>query len=75
MAKTNLSSEAVEREISRLENSPMVKLARMYEQVKFQRRQLLHELQQLEKKGFGLAAAGFSLDMLRELMGGSDYAE
>ena len=51
-------------EIERLQNSPLVKLARKEERVRYKRRQLLYSLRVYEKKGKALEAAGITLDML-----------
>ena len=74
MPKGYLSDAQVEREIARLLASPHVKLARMEEQLRQQRRRLLGELQQLERKGKKLEAAGFTLDMLEDDYG-ADFEE
>lgn len=54
----------VEKEISRLESSPMVALARKYEQVAYQRRKHMEDLQQLEQRGIALAEAGVTMDKI-----------
>ena len=71
MAKGYLTDAQVEREIARLLASPRVKLARMEEQLRQQRRRLLSDLQQLERKGKKLEEAGFTLDMLEDDYGAS----
>ena len=64
MAREILTDEQVELEIERLQNSPLVKLARKEERVRYKRRQLLYSLRVYEKKGKALEAAGITLDML-----------
>lgn len=64
MGKTFLTDAQVEREIERLQESEMVKLARREQRIRYQRRQVLYNLRSLEKRGKELAAAGITLDML-----------
>jgi hypothetical protein len=64
MAKGFLSDEQVEREIERLRESEDVKLARKEQRIRYQRRQVLYNLRNLEKKGKELAAAGITMEML-----------
>lgn len=54
MAKKFLTDAQVEEEIARLTTSPYVKLAREQERIKYQRRQYLYKLRDLEKKGKAL---------------------
>ena len=54
MAKSFLTDAQVEEEIARLTTSPYVKLAREQERIKYQRRQYLYTLRNLEKKGKAL---------------------
>lgn len=54
MAKEFLTDAQVEEEIARLTTSPYVKLAREQERIKYQRRQYLYKLRDLEKKGKAL---------------------
>lgn len=65
--KKGLTDEEVEIEIKRLENSPLVKLARKEERVRYARRQRLYGLRMYEKKGKELAAAGITMEMLESL--------
>ena len=65
--KKGLTDEQVEMEIKRLENSPLVKLARKEERVRYARRQRLYGLRMYEKKGKELAAAGITMEMLENL--------
>ena len=62
MGKEFLTDEMVESEIERLTNSPLVKLARAEQRVKYQRRQYLYTLRSLEKRGRQLEEAGFGLE-------------
>lgn len=67
MAREILTDEQVEREIMRLKASPYVQLAKKEEYIRTQRRQRLYQLRYLEKKGKALAAAGLTLEMLRDM--------
>lgn len=67
MAREILTDEQVEREIMRLSDSPYVKLAKAEERIRRRRRQYLYCLRSLEKKGKALAAAGLTLEMLRDM--------
>lgn len=62
MANKFLSDHQVEEEIARLTKSPYVKLARQQERIKYQRRQYLYSLRDLEKKGKALYENGITLD-------------
>ena len=62
MANKFLSDHQVEEEIARLTKSPYVKLARQQERIKYQRRQYLYTLRDLEKKGKALYDSGITLD-------------
>ena len=62
-----LTDEQVEQEIERLEGSPLVKLARKEERIRYKRRQRLYTLRALEKKGKELEKAGITLEMLYDL--------
>lgn len=64
MAKSYLTDEQVEAEIERLNASENVRLARKEMRIKYRRRQVLHNLRNLEKRGAELAAAGITLEML-----------
>ncbi|MEE0970445.1 MAG: hypothetical protein U0M06_13830 [Clostridia bacterium] len=56
-----LTDEMVEEEISRLSQSPYVKLARAEQRIKYRRRQYLYQLRDLEKRGKKLESEGFNL--------------
>ena len=62
-----LTDEAVEKEISRLQNSPFVKLARKEERIRNRRRQYLYSLRLYEKKGQQLASQGVTMESLDSL--------
>lgn len=59
-----VTDEQVEQEIERLRKSPLVALARKEQRLKYQRRQVLYNLRNLEKKGMELAKAGMTMEML-----------
>lgn len=67
MAKDYLTDEQVEREIERLQNSPLVALARKEQRIRYQRRQYLYTLRNFEKKGRELEKAGITMEMLQNL--------
>ena len=67
MRSEYLTDEQVEKEIERLEASPLVKLARREERIRYKRRQRLYTLRALEKKGKELEKAGITLEMLYDL--------
>ena len=64
MAKETLTDEQVEKEIERLLESPLVKLAKKEERIRLRRRQCLYTLRTYEKKGKELAEAGITMEML-----------
>lgn len=63
MANKFLTDAQVEEEIARLSKSPYVKLARQQERIKYQRRQYLYGLRDLEKKGKALYEKMEGLDI------------
>ncbi len=67
MAKEFLTDEMVEEEIERLQNSPLVKLARKEERIRNARRQYMYTLRMYEKKGKSLEAEGITMDILNEM--------
>ena len=69
MAKEFISDEMVEEEIFRLQNSPLVKLARREEAIRNRRRQYMYQLRMYEKKGKALEAQGITLEELEEMAG------
>ena len=68
MAREVLTDEQVEAEIERLRKSEYVALARREMRIKYQRRQVLYNLRNLEKRGKELENSGISLDMLDCMM-------
>ena len=70
MAKEFISDEMVEEEILRLQNSPLVKLARREEAIRNRRRQYMYQLRMYEKKGKQLEAQGITMAELEEMAGG-----
>ena len=69
MAREFMSDEMVEDEILRLQNSPLVKLARREEAIRNRRRQYMYTLRMYEKKGKALEAQGVTLEELEEMAG------
>ena len=69
MAREFISDEMVEDEILRLQNSPLVKLARREEAIRNRRRQYMYQLRMYEKKGKLLEAQGITLEELEEMAG------
>ena len=69
MDKSFKGAADVEREISSLENSPLVKMDMAYKDSELQRRQYMEELQDLEKQGIELAEAGVTIEMVEGLSG------
>lgn len=67
MAREFMSDEMVEEEILRLQNSPLVKLARREEAVRNRRRQYMYQLRMYERKGKALEAQGITLEELEEM--------
>ena len=64
MAKDVLTDAQVEQEIERLKNSPLVKLAKREEAIRYKRRQYLYCLRTYEKKGRELQEAGITMEIL-----------
>lgn len=65
--KDFITDEQVEKEIERLLDSPMVKLAKKDELIRYRRRQYLYKLRGYEKKGKELAKAGITIEMLEKM--------
>lgn len=72
MPKLNLTDEQVEREIDRLQNSELVRLAKREEYVRNRRRQYLYSLRSYEKKGKELKRSGITMDVLDSMLKGCD---
>lgn len=64
MAKEFLTDELVEKEIERLTNSPLVKLAKKEQRIRYKRRQYLYQLRNFEKRGRELQKSGITMDVL-----------
>lgn len=62
-----LTDEQVEKEIERLQDSPLVALARKEARIRYRRRQTLYNLRNLEKKGKELADAGITMEILENM--------
>lgn len=75
MPRDFLTDEAVEREIARLTESDLVKLARKELRLKYKRRQALYQLRNLEKRGRVLAEAGITLENLEAMMAMAEAEE
>lgn len=67
MPKSVLTDEQVEKEIKKLLASPLVKLAKKEERIRYRRRQYLYCLRNYEKKGKELQDAGITIEMLENL--------
>lgn len=65
--KAVLTDEQVEKEIERLLESPLVKLAKKDEIIRLRRRQYLYKLRGYEKKGKELAKAGITMEILEAM--------
>ena len=70
-----LTDEQVEAEIARLMESPLVKLAKKDETIRYRRRQYLYKLRSYEKKGKELAEAGITVEILEALDQGCSDSE
>lgn len=70
-----ITDEMVEDEISRLQTSPHVKLARKEERIRNQRRQYMYQLRMYEKKGKQLASEGVTLESLEAMARRGEYDE
>ena len=70
MPKEFLTDEAVEEEIARLQASPLVKLAKKEERIRYARRQYMYTLRMYEKKGRQLEAEGVTMESLESLRAG-----
>ena len=67
-----ITDEMVEDEISRLQSSPLVKLARKEERIRNQRRQYMYQLRMYEKKGKQLAQEGITMESLEAMANGGE---
>lgn len=73
--KEPMTDEMVEREIERLLESPLVKLAKKDELIRYRRRQYLYKLRGYEKKGKELQRSGITMEMLDALGKDCDTTE
>ena len=72
MAKRDyLTDEQVEREIERLQDSELVRLAKKEEYVRNRRRQYLYSLRSYEKKGKELTESDITMEVLDSMLIGS----
>ena len=69
MSREIITDEMVEEEILRLQNSPLVKLARREEAIRNRRRQYMYQLRMYEKKGKVLESQGITMADLEEMAG------
>ena len=67
MARGIMTDEMVEEEILRLQSSPLVKLARREEAIRYRRRQYMYQLRMYEKKGLALESQGVTMEELEEI--------
>ena len=67
MAKAVLTDEQVEKEIERLLESDLVKLAKKEERIRYRRRQYLYCLRNYERRGRELAESGITIEMLNKM--------
>ena len=75
MSREFLTDEQVEREIAKLQESPLVKLAKKDELIRYRRRQYLYKLRGYEKKGKELAKSGITMEILERLDKSCDETE
>ena len=73
--KDYLTDEQVEKEIERLQDSPLVALARKEARLRYRRRQTLYNLRNLEKKGKELTEAGITMEILESMAKECDEVE
>lgn len=72
--KDYLTDEQVEKEIERLQGSPLVALARKEQRIRYRRRQYLYSLRNYEKKGKELKKAGITMEILEDMAKECDEA-
>lgn len=72
--KDYLTDEQVEKEIERLQGSPLVALARKDQRIRYRRRQYLYSLRNFEKQGKELAKAGITMEILEDMAKECDEA-
>ena len=71
MPREFITDEQVEEEIARLQASPLVKLAKKEEAIRYRRRQYMYALRSYEKRGRALAAEGVTMESLMDY--GEEY--
>lgn len=69
MAREYIPDELLDEEILRLQNSPLVRLARREENIRNRKRQYMYQLRMYEKKGKALESQGITLEALEEMAG------
>lgn len=62
-----LTDMQVEKEIDRLLKSPLVKLAKKEERIRYKRRQYLYCLRCYEKKGVEMQKSGITMELLDQM--------
>lgn len=67
--KRGLTDEEVELEITRLRQSPLVKLAKKEEAIRYRRRQYMYVLRGYERRGRELTELGYTKENIEELLG------
>ena len=75
MAKDFLTDAQVESEIARLTASPLVKLAKREQSIKYARRQYMYQLRSLEKRGKQLSDGGITLENIDSAMAADGCGE
>lgn len=70
-----LTDEQVEMEIERLTNSKEVQLARKEQRIKYKRRQYMHQLRNMEKRGKQLMADGITMKNMESMLFGEEGGE
>ena len=66
MRKPELTDEQVEMEITRLWETPEVRLAKKEQNLKYKRRQYMYKLQAMERRGAELMEQGIDMDNIEE---------
>lgn len=69
MQRFSITDDQVEEEITRLQASPLVKLAKREEAIRYRRRQYMYQLRVYERKGRELEAQGVTMADLDALAG------
>lgn len=67
MKHEHLTDAQVDSEITRLRESPFVKLAEKEQRIRLRRKKYMYQLRWLDKRGRQLAEAGYTMDSLDEL--------